>query len=303
MAAAHVVHVHQGLTKDALEHFGFSTAARELAATANAQVDDDEGSQGNFADQTRRHAMRGYILTDLGLMMQTEDQAREAVDAFLQEKKTLIRELVLSGKRREAVQEIGRALHTVQDRAYHRFEPWPYDGILDAFFNAQRGGQFGLAPNYMLAHTIRDLSYVSSVDFSASYTSDTGFAGFFRFGLRVPLLPNVSLLPEASIGYDREFGGLAGGAGLSIRFGAPPPKPPAEPPERRFSTVPTRPPLGLLETQCIQADLCEAGAQGETSRAAGLADSETFVQEVKTSVESAAEGRRLWSELLTQPLN
>jgi hypothetical protein len=301
MAAAHVVHIHQEITIRVLDKFGFTRGAQERAARANAQVDDEPGSQGRDATSTRLHAMRGFIITGLGILMQTEEQAAEAVEALLNERRGRIVDAIRQRDWPNAIDELGRALHTVQDRAYHRFEPWPFDGILDSFINPARGQQFGLAPNYMLGHLVRDLSYVSVLDFNASYNDTSGFSGFLRAGWRLPLLPNLNVIPEAAVGYDRDFGGLGWGVGVTLRLGAPP-RPSPEPPERSRPSVPTAPTLGLLETSCVQADLCEAAAQGETSLTFATEESRAFVRDIRATVEQNRDGQRLWSEFtLWQP--
>src|SRR4030095_5948250 len=66
-----------------------------------------------------------------------------------------IAEKILSRNFREALQELGEALHTVHDRAFHNFEAWPYEGI---------GAALREDPNYMFAHGVRDLGGVSRLD-------------------------------------------------------------------------------------------------------------------------------------------
>ena len=109
-------------------------------------------NQGNDAVLANLHAMRGFLgghgspMSMRGRRMQTEDEARRAVNALLQAAQDECLTHVRAGRFGEALGRLGAALHTVQDREYHHFEPWPFKGIDDALLNAAGGAAHGLAP-------------------------------------------------------------------------------------------------------------------------------------------------------------
>src|SRR5208337_2495811 len=54
-----IIPIHKAITKDALNFFKFTPQAIDIAAKANAAVDE---KQGDDASETNLHAMRGYFL-------------------------------------------------------------------------------------------------------------------------------------------------------------------------------------------------------------------------------------------------
>src|ERR1700752_430512 len=129
--------------------FGFDSKAAKLMAAANALVDK---KQGNSSDETQFHAMRGYLEESdpmLGRRMETEQECQKAVRELLEKcAKSIVNAIVIRHEGDAALNLLGTALHTCQDKAFHHFEEWPYQGLCDALVNA---------PNYMIAHGVRDL--------------------------------------------------------------------------------------------------------------------------------------------------
>jgi len=143
--------LHKGITVAVMGRYDFVPAARDLAADANAAVDE---KQGNSAADTNLHAMCGFvdvldpILRKPMQLLQNEEQCRAAVGNLLTDLKNEIVGAVLAGDLRTGLGRLGEALHTIQDRAFHNYEPWPYQGLAGAVM---------ADPNYMLCHAIRDL--------------------------------------------------------------------------------------------------------------------------------------------------
>jgi hypothetical protein len=117
--------VHAAMTKDAMKKTGFRTAACDIAAGANKNVDE---KQGPSAEEANLHAMVG--------MAQSEAGARKAVAKIVDEGRSDVIQAVLRGDYERALQRMGGTLHTVQDRAFHTFEPWLYNGLWDAIRKA-----------------------------------------------------------------------------------------------------------------------------------------------------------------------
>jgi len=118
--------LHGQLNVSVLTELGFSTRVAQIAADANEAVDAPE-NQGSDARVTNLHAMRGFTnARGLRGQMQTLEQAQAAVAALLSAAQQRVAEVIQSGQAdREAAETLGAALHTVQDRVYHHFEPWP----------------------------------------------------------------------------------------------------------------------------------------------------------------------------------
>jgi hypothetical protein len=129
--------------------FGFDSKAAKLVADANALVDE---KQGNSADETHLHAMRGYLKGSdprLSGPMETESECRRAVGELLDKSASAIVDAItVQHEGVTALGLLGTALHTCQDEAFHHFEEWPYQGLCDSLISA---------PNYMIAHGLRDL--------------------------------------------------------------------------------------------------------------------------------------------------
>ena len=212
--------VHETVTKGVMKTLGFREAACDIAARANARVDD---KQGNGAQETNLHAMRGLAARSLTpfsptVVLQSEENAREAVTKIISEGRSDVVQAVLKGEYEPALKRMGETLHTVQDRAFHNFEPWPYAGIGDAVMKD---------PSYTICHAIRDLSWVSDIvvgpnrteiELSHRVAGDiyVGIRGFHNGQGPSPYLPPTMHGPE----WNNSFQGTGGL--VSITFGAAP---------------------------------------------------------------------------------
>jgi hypothetical protein len=136
-----LIPVHKRITETVLKEQGFSDAAVDIAAEANAAIDK---KQGNQAAEANLHGMRGFVDGN----MQSEGETRQAVARLLDAAKQDILDAITKKDYLEALRRLGQALHTVQDSAIHHFEPWPYPGIGNAILHN---------PGYMLMHGARDL--------------------------------------------------------------------------------------------------------------------------------------------------
>ena len=159
--------LHSRMTATTLKDHGFNATAAQFAGAANAAVDD---KQGNSSDETNLHAMCG-----LG---QPEYDCRKAVAKIMADGRQEAADAVLARDFKLALRRMGETLHTIQDLAFHKYEPWPFKGISDAFLNA---------PNYMICHAIRDLGLVSvtnTVDVDVSWRVSNqvylGVRGFYH---------------------------------------------------------------------------------------------------------------------------
>jgi hypothetical protein len=136
--------------------FQFSEGAAAEVADANAAVDEKQGSD---EGQTKLHAMVGK---DAEGHLVDPSVTKKDVANLLAEKRAGVLAAVAEGKGTAARKLLGEALHTIQDRAFHNFEPWPYDGLADAVANN---------PNYMVCHAVRDVGKVSKLEVKASNSS------------------------------------------------------------------------------------------------------------------------------------
>jgi len=276
-----LIPLHKAITREVLTEAGFSDQAAERAATANARVDE---KQGNDASEANLHAMLGYISDaagDLppGRRLQTEREAKQQVETLLSEASDKTVESVIRADFLQALDLLGAALHTVQDRAFHSFEPWPYAGIADAIQND---------PNYMFAHGVRDFGGVSRLDVRTGNAS-VGVAAEWTFQLSDNAYLSVQGFTSAqvqsargprvpgSVGRD----GFEGTGGLlTFSFGAPP----GSPASRGSST-----PAGGSSSS--NASIL---TQGPAARAAARVGSRTFVENVSRRVLSKPQGNDAW---------
>jgi hypothetical protein len=193
--------LHARITQIVLEEMGFSARARDVAAHANERVDD---RQGNSPSEANLHAMRGV---DAARRQQTREQAEAEVERLLQTAKNEILNVIsgrtntiptFSGPVRDhglALGMLGRALHTVQDREYHHFEPWSYASIPDALL---------ADPNYMICHGLRDTSFVTGMGYQPRYQAGEGWS--HRVGGEFTVPSSQSLLPHLSLGGEMTIG-------------------------------------------------------------------------------------------------
>jgi hypothetical protein len=189
------------MTVTAMKDLGFKPATAQLAGAANAAVDD---KQGNSSAQANLHAMCGFG--------QPEYECRKAVAKIIADGKQESADAIADGDYKLAIRRMGETLHTIQDMAFHKFEPWPYAGIGDAILNA---------PEYMFCHLIRDLGVVSvsnAVDVEVSWRVGhqvyVGVKGFYHPSndYFAPIPPIGGSAPEIP-----GFGGL-----FTITIGAAP---------------------------------------------------------------------------------
>jgi len=284
-----IVPLHRQITRTALVSLGFGEAAIRIASDANAEVDEKQGS---IARESNLHAMRGYVQG----VMQTHERAVEAVEALLRRRVETVRNALFATPPDVAkgLEELGAGLHTVQDRAYHHFEPWPFAGIGDAIFNAERGAAFGLAPHYMLCHGLRDMGAVSgpfmvqpsALDYAGGYSSSGGAFGRLSAEATFTFSQNEAV-PRVALGGEVQFGsGRTDGAfGISLRWGAPPSQSPALlPPVPRFSRS--------AESERERSQLCPEVTQAIEAAADAMEASKTFVRLVQTRVNDS--NRWVW---------
>jgi len=107
-----LIPLHKAITKEVLQAAGFSQSAAERAAMANARVDD---KQGNDAAEANLHAMLGYVPDQLGTLapgrrLQTEQEAKQAVDALLTGQAEQAVTAVLKSEFLAALELLGAAL-------------------------------------------------------------------------------------------------------------------------------------------------------------------------------------------------
>ena len=154
-----ITSLHRSMTHEILmEEFKFAEAPASAVADANASVDDSE-NQGSSEDLTKLHAMVGE--DSAGHLVDVE-VTKSDVTKLLADRKADVVAAVTKKQRDLARTRLGQALHTIQDRAFHNFEPWPYHGIAAALTND---------PNYMVCHAVRDLGFVSLLDLQAANSS------------------------------------------------------------------------------------------------------------------------------------
>ena len=193
--------LHSRMTVSAMKDLGFDERAAQLAGAANAAVDD---KQSNSSEEANLHAMCG-----LG---QPEYDCRKAVAKIIADGKQESADAVAAREYKLALRRMGETLHTIQDLAFHKYEPWPFRGIGDAILNA---------PNYMLCHAVRDLGLVSvtnTIDVDVSWRVGhqvyVGVKGFYH-----PSNDYFSPIPPIG-GQPPEIPGFGGM--FTITFGAAP---------------------------------------------------------------------------------
>lgn len=324
-----IVPVHKAITKEALESFEFSSAAIDLAARANAAVDE---KQGDDARETNLHAMRGYFFAPdpafgalkfnvapapsatstlstakagggvplgtgesltasptlrLGSLtltpdpfankaqnyrLQSEDETKEAVRALLKEAHNDVVRAVLKKDYEEALRRLGEALHTVQDRVFHHFEPWPYKDIADSLMNS---------PGYMICHALRDTGYISKVGVTEQQLA---------LGLATRADANTYLGVEgfAPLGDQHSMtGGFRGwGAMVTVSFGAAP------------GSL-RQPDMQAGRDQRAGPDAAQSclPTEGVADKARATDESKKFVGEVKNEIEAKG-GLERWRDFL-----
>lgn len=274
------------MTKGVMKTLGFREATCQIAARANARVDD---KQGNGAQETNFHAMRGLAAKSLvpfspTLVLQSEENTREAVAKIISEGRSDVVQAALKGDYEQALKRMGEALHTVQDRAFHNFEPWPYAGIADAVVKD---------PSYMICHAIRDLSWVSDIvvgpkrteiELSHRIAGDiyVGIRGFHNGQGPSPYLPPTMHGPE----WNSSFHGT--GALVSITFGAAP-----------GSLPPLGSSVGSMATPDDSRQFWQTTTRGVGMRTRAEDDSREFIKSIERDVKSRPNGTNSWTAFLS----
>lgn len=265
-----IIPIHRRITKDVLANQRFGTWACDWAASANAAVDE---KQGQTSDQTNLHAMRGIGKDGA---MQSYEAAVEAVRRLIEDQKTAALEAIKMKDFEAALAYVGQAHHTIQDREYHRFEPWPYAGLVDSVLNAAAGARYGLSSDYMVGHLLRDLSVVSGLEYGAHYASGSGFAGHYWLELSVRtgrgFAPYLSVGSYGIAGVDGRRGEIAGY--VAVTWGAPP---------RSVRSAAAPLPVSVLGTPMPRRSFCEEAGEGLGAYERGLASTRRFMEEVEAA--------------------
>ena len=288
--------LHKGITTAVMERFQFVPVARDLAADANAAVDE---KQGNSAKETNLHAMCGFVdVVDPVLrkpmqMLQTAEQCQGSVTALLKTAKSEVSQAALAGDYRTGLRRLGEALHTIQDQAFHNYEPWPYQGL---------AGAVTADPNYMLCHAIRDLGVnlggvgigISRLDVWELYAGRFDVEVSARLGSRVYLGGRIFNHGTAAELWQTP-GMRNGGAGplgvggmLTLTFGAPPGS--VTPPERFSSSVPLVPngrPTWAMATS------------GPAAQARAEDASTDFIRDVQRELSGTPGGTKAWNAFVS----
>ncbi len=268
-----IVPIHRRITKEILKEFSFTEVACDIAADANAAIDEKQGSSHTEANL---HAMLGFLP---GGQMQSREAAQAAIRRVLDDAKSDIIAAINEPNYRHALQRLGEALHTVQDGEYHRYEPWPFNGITEAFLNSSLGQSYGLRPNYMLCHGLRDLSFISGFNYGARFRSDQGWSSHYWIELTLPsanpLTPHLSFGSYGSWGQENQRSEVAGY--FNLTWGAIPGStqhPSARPDNNQLA--------GNRENL-----FCPEVSQGPSSFQHAEKKSREFVQTIKTAVGNA----------------
>ena len=284
--------LHEDMTILVMEQLDFAPAAQVIAAEAAAAVDE---KQGNQAEESNLHAMGGIVANSDRFVgrpqfhVQTEEECRQRVEQLLRLARQTIVANIVAGNYRAALARLGEALHTVQDVAFHEFQPWPYPGILEAFASD---------PTYMICHALRDMSMFSRLDLGQLHQRrfDIEVSGrltqqwslSFRFfhnpATHFPLpLGRDSGAAEGFLGYGGMvtfgFGALPGSLPSPQRFQEPPSRSTSQSPDWQFTT------------------------HGPADMARAEDASQDFIEEIRREVLRAPNGIRLWENfrLLSEP--
>jgi hypothetical protein len=280
-------HNHAKITHEVLQEFGFNQDAREVAADADVAVD---AYQGNNSCETDLHAMAGMTTyTDLILFrpavkMQSSEETAKAVARQLQFMKEQTVKAVENAQA-NALVLLGQALHTIQDRAFHSFEPWPYSGIGDSILKN---------PNYMFGHFVRDLGIIGKLDFD-----DRGFAvngTIFRLSRNAYLGAEFSYGSRPDMNSDLS-GRPAGVSGMmTLTFGAPPG---SVRPNERTSAVLSK---GADRYDSADYPALEMATSGPAAYKAAENATHYYVSDLRAQVLKAEEGNQLWTEFINNQL-
>jgi hypothetical protein len=207
-----------------------------------------------------------------GYRLQTKKETEDAVKALLGKAKGDIVQSALRYDYAGALKRLGEALHTIQDRVFHHFEPWPYKDIPDSLMKS---------PNYMMCHALRDLGYISKIGADEHQ---------FALGVATRVDPQLYLGLEAfaPIGDQNSMtGGFRGwGSMITLSYGAAPGS--MRPPGQSGGSGAQGP------DDAIQSCLA---TEGVADKAEATDDSKQFIEEVKEEIEKAPSGTDIWDKL------
>ena len=197
----------------------------------------------------------------LNYRLQTHFEAKDAVNRILKLARADIVRIILLQQYTTALTRLGQALHTVQDRDFHHFEPCLFKDIPDSLRRS---------PSYLMCRALRDTGYISKIAVDENQLA---------LGLASRASPEVYRGAElfAPIGEQRgmlqgfrRYGGL-----LSLTWDAAPGG--------------LRRPVSAPSTDQVGADAmlrsCLA-SEGVADDAQATADSEAFVQEIQREVQA-----------------
>lgn len=201
--------------------------------------------------------------------LQTQDEVKQAVATLLKDAHDDVVRAVLKADYEQALIRMGEALHTVQDRVFHHFEPWPYKDIADSLMQS---------PSYMMCHALRDTGYISKVGVTEQQ---------FALGVAMRASPDTYLGAEAfaPLGDQRSMTqGFRGWGGmLTITLGAAPGS------LRQPDTTPGRDRRAAEDT----AQSC-LPTEGVADKSKATDDSEEFIADVKKEIEAKDKGPTIW---------
>ncbi len=210
-----------------------------------------------------------FANTIQNVRLQTRDEARSAVDNLLRKASADIVQLISKKDYSTALERLGAAMHTVQDRVFHHFEPWPYKDIPDSLMKS---------PDYMVCHALRDVGYISKVK-----VDEHQFA--LGLAMRVGSQSYLGADAFAPIGNQNNMTGFRGYGGvISISIGA-------APGSLRTSTGPAaaEPPSSEDVEPCL-------ATEGVADKAKATDDSMDFVKQVKREVDAKMPGK--WEDFI-----
>lgn len=205
--------------------------------------------------------------------LQTEQEAKDAVETLLREAKRDVIESVLKRDYAGALTRLGEALHTVQDRVFHHFEPWPYKDIPDSLMKS---------PNYMMCHALRDLGYISKIGVDEHQ---------FALGVATRVDPQLYLGTElfGPTGSQSSMtGGFRGWGGMvTLSFGAAPGSMPSPDPRVRGDNQPSDDAV----RPCLTTE-------GVADKAQATDKSTRFIAEIKEEITAAQKGGETWDNFV-----
>lgn len=200
--------------------------------------------------------------TSQNVRMQTRDETRAAVDDLLRKAIAEIVQLISKKDYSTALERLGAAMHTVQDRVFHHFEPWPYKDIPDSLMKS---------PDYMVCHALRDVGYISKIQ-----VDEHQFA--LGVAMRVGSQSYLGADAFAPTGNQNNMSGFRGYGGMvSITIGAAP------------GSLRTSPGAGE-PTSSGDVEPCLA-TEGVADKAKATDDSMDFVKQVKREVDAKVPGK------------